>query len=91
MLSLSWRAAEEVYAPLSGKETGDLTIRGGRYTPEFIWNVKWQDQVGHAPDQGQWRFATYTIFEERVAVLLAGVACMLSKAHGRRSAACLNV
>jgi len=40
-----------VYAPLSGKETGDLTIRGGRYTPEFIWNVKWQDQVGRYSDQ----------------------------------------
>ena len=39
------RGAEEVYAPLSGVETGDLTKRGGRYTPEFIWNVKWQDQV----------------------------------------------
>jgi hypothetical protein len=51
MLKVSWPAAEEVYAPLSGKETGDLTIRGGRYTPEFIWNVKWQDQVGRYSDQ----------------------------------------
>ncbi|KAK9838175.1 hypothetical protein WJX81_006646 [Elliptochloris bilobata] len=38
---------EEVYAPLSGMETGDLTKRGGRYTPEFIWNVKWQDQLDY--------------------------------------------
>lgn len=30
---------------MSGKETGDLTKRGGRFTPEFIWNVNWQDQV----------------------------------------------
>ena len=41
--------AEEVYAPLSGVETGDLTKRGGRHTPEFIWNVKWQDQVHEQP------------------------------------------
>jgi hypothetical protein len=40
--------AAEVYSPLGGVDRGSIYKRGGRYSPEFLWNTNWQDQVQHA-------------------------------------------
>eukprot|EP01023_Acetabularia_acetabulum_P017585 TRINITY_DN18804_c0_g2_i1.p1 TRINITY_DN18804_c0_g2~~TRINITY_DN18804_c0_g2_i1.p1 ORF type:complete len:369 (-),score=60.31 TRINITY_DN18804_c0_g2_i1:235-1341(-) len=34
----------EVYSPLKGKQAGDITKRGDRYTSDFIWNLNWQEK-----------------------------------------------
>eukprot|EP01024_Parvocaulis_polyphysoides_P013472 TRINITY_DN15269_c0_g1_i2.p1 TRINITY_DN15269_c0_g1~~TRINITY_DN15269_c0_g1_i2.p1 ORF type:complete len:195 (-),score=30.22 TRINITY_DN15269_c0_g1_i2:369-953(-) len=35
----------EVYSPLKGKQAGDITKRGDRYTSDFIWNINWQEKL----------------------------------------------
>jgi ATP synthase protein I len=35
----------EVYSPLGGVDRGDIYKRGGRYSPEFVWNINWQEQL----------------------------------------------
>ncbi len=40
----------EVYSPLGGVDRGNIYERGGRYSPEFLWNVNWQEQVWPASD-----------------------------------------
>lgn len=38
--------AATVYSPLGGVDQGSIYKRGGRFSPEFLWNTNWQDQVG---------------------------------------------
>lgn len=38
-------SAAQVYIPRGGQDNTDVTKRGGRYTSDFVWNTKWQDQV----------------------------------------------
>lgn len=45
--------AAEVYPVKSGTDI-DITKRGGRYQPEFIWNVNWQDKVDAEPFSTTW-------------------------------------
>ncbi|KAL3146933.1 hypothetical protein ABBQ38_014904 [Trebouxia sp. C0009 RCD-2024] len=35
----------QVYIPRGGQDNTDVTKRGGRYTSDFVWNTKWQDQL----------------------------------------------
>jgi hypothetical protein len=41
--------AAEVYSPLGGVDRGSIYKRGGRFSPEFLWNTNWQDQVQLQP------------------------------------------
>jgi hypothetical protein len=36
-----------VYAPLAGRESGDVTKRGGRWSNDFIWNTNWAEQLDY--------------------------------------------
>jgi len=36
-----------VYAPLAGRENGDPSKRGGRWTSDFIWNSNWAEQLDY--------------------------------------------
>ena len=41
------QTAAVVYSPLNSVNQGNIYERGGRYSPEFLWNTNWQDQAGH--------------------------------------------
>lgn len=40
----------EVYSPLGGVDRGSIYKRGGRFSPEFLWNTNWQDQLALEED-----------------------------------------